>query len=63
VRKLFTERHGQGKPRTAEILDDAARTGLLGFVSSLIDQDWFGLSFAKTSAVLLLSPIATRPRN
>ena len=45
MRQLFTERHGQGKPRTSEILDDAARTGLLGLVSSLIDQDWFGLSF------------------
>jgi hypothetical protein len=45
MRKLFSERHGQGKPRTAEVLDEPTKTGLLGLVSSLIDQDWFGLSF------------------
>ncbi len=45
MRKLFTERHGQGKPRTSEAIDQPTRMGLLGLVSSLIDQDWFGLSF------------------
>jgi hypothetical protein len=45
MRKLFTERHGEGKPRVAEELNEAARTGLLNLVSARIDEEWFGLSF------------------
>ena len=29
MKRLFTERHGEAKPRVAEVLDDATRTGLL----------------------------------
>jgi len=45
MKKLFTERHGEGKPRVAEKLDDATREGLLTLVSARIDEEWFGLSF------------------
>jgi len=45
MKKLFTERHGEGKPRVAETLDDATREGLLALVSARIDEEWFGLSF------------------
>ncbi len=45
MKKLFTERHGEGKARVAEILDDATREGLLTLVSARIDEEWFGLSF------------------
>ena len=45
MRKLFTERHGQTKPRVAEILDDSTRNALLNLVSTRIDQEYFGLSF------------------
>jgi len=29
MKKLFTERHGEAKPRVAEVLDDVTRHGLL----------------------------------
>jgi len=45
MKKLFTDRHGQGKPRTAESLDDATKLGLLELVSAKIQQNWFGESF------------------
>jgi hypothetical protein len=45
MKKLFTERHGDSKPRVAERLDDATRNGLLTLVASRIDEEWFGLSF------------------
>src|SRR5438067_2317670 len=45
TKKLFTERHGEGKPRLAEELDEATRQGLLTLVSAHIDEEWFGLSF------------------
>lgn len=45
MKKLFTERHGEGKARVAESLDDATRDGLLTLVSARIDEEWFGLSF------------------
>jgi hypothetical protein len=45
MKKLFTERHGEGKARVADILDDATREGLLTLVSARIDEEWFGLSF------------------
>ena len=38
MKKLFTDRHGQGKPRTAETLDDTTRLGLLELVSTKIQQ-------------------------
>jgi hypothetical protein len=45
MKKLFTERHGEGKARVAEILDYATREGLVTLVSARIHEDWFGLSF------------------
>ena len=48
MKKLFTERHGAGKARVAETLDDATREGLLTLVSARIDEEWFGLSFNET---------------
>jgi hypothetical protein len=45
MKKLFTDRHGQGKARTAEALDDTTRLGLLELVSTKIQQGWFGESF------------------
>jgi AbiJ N-terminal domain 4 len=45
MKKLFTERHGEGKARVADMLDDATREGLLTLVSARIDEEWFGLSF------------------
>jgi hypothetical protein len=44
MRKLFTERHGQGKPRVAEVLGETTRNAFLALVSSRIDDEWFGLS-------------------
>ena len=37
MKKLFTERHGEGKARVAESIDDATREGLLTLVSARID--------------------------
>jgi hypothetical protein len=45
MKSLFTDRHGQGKPRTADGLDDATRLGLLSLVSTKIEQGWFGAAF------------------
>ncbi|MBI4472758.1 MAG: hypothetical protein HY646_08825 [Acidobacteria bacterium] len=45
MKKLFTERHGQGRPRIAEALDDITRNALLTLVSARIDEEWFGLKF------------------
>jgi hypothetical protein len=45
MKKLFTERHGGAKPRTAEELDAATREAILNLVASRIDEEWFGLSF------------------
>jgi hypothetical protein len=45
MKKLFTERHGQTKPRISETLDETTRSGLLALVSARIDEEWFGLSF------------------
>jgi hypothetical protein len=46
MKKLFTERHGGAKPRTAEELDPITREALLNLVASRIDEEWFGFSFA-----------------
>lgn len=45
MRRLFTERHGELKPRTSEALDDVTTTGLIALVSARIDEQWFGQSF------------------
>ena|SRR5712692_3782125 len=45
MKKLFTERHGETKPRVSETLNDPTRRGLLTLVSTRISQEWFGLSF------------------
>lgn len=45
MKKLYTERQGQAKPRTAEVLDDATRNGLLTLLNARLDEEWFGLAF------------------
>ncbi len=45
MKKLFTERHGGNKPRVGATLDNTTRNGLLNLVSTLIEREWFGLSF------------------
>lgn len=45
MKKLFTDRHGRGKARTAETLDDTTRLGLIELVSTKIQLGWFGESF------------------
>lgn len=45
MRRLFTERHGGLKPRTAESLDTATKKGLLELISARVDEQWFGQAF------------------
>ncbi|MBZ0089260.1 MAG: hypothetical protein K8H90_02665 [Thermoanaerobaculia bacterium] len=45
MKRLFTERHGEGKARVAKSLDDGTREGLLTLVSARIDEKWCGRSF------------------
>lgn len=45
MRRLFTERHGGAKPRTAEQLDVTTRDALLNLLASRIEQEWFGHAF------------------
>jgi hypothetical protein len=45
MRKLYTERQGQGKPRTAEALDDPTKMGLMALVAALMAKGWFGEAF------------------
>jgi hypothetical protein len=45
MKKLFTERHGQVKPRVLEVLDETTRNALLTSLSARIDDEWFGISF------------------
>ena len=45
MKKLFTERHGAIKPRSAEALDDTTRNALLTLIRARMDEEWFGLSF------------------
>src|SRR5215208_3564964 len=40
AKKLFSERHGQGKPRTAETVDEQSKTGLLGLLSAVFGQSF-----------------------
>lgn len=45
MKSLFTERHNLGRPRVAEVLNDAARAGLLTLVEKLVEDEWFGHAF------------------
>lgn len=45
MNKLFTERHGALKPRTAEVLDETTRNALYALVRARMDEEWFGLDF------------------
>jgi hypothetical protein len=45
MKKLFTERHGQVKPRVSETLDETTRNALVTLLAARIDEEWFGLSF------------------
>jgi hypothetical protein len=45
MRKLFTDRYGQGLPRTKEELDDESRTALWGLLTNRIQEEWFGFAF------------------
>ena len=45
MKKLFSERQGAVKPRTAETLDDVTRAALINLLRARIDEEWFGLSF------------------
>src|ERR1700730_5409982 len=45
MKRLFTDRHGQAKPRTADALDQATRFGLMELISSKIAAHWFGEAF------------------
>jgi hypothetical protein len=44
MKKLFTERHGGAKPRTAEQLDPTTRDALLNLIAGRIDDEWFSLA-------------------
>lgn len=43
MKKLFTERHGQVKPRVSETLDETTRNALLTLLEARIDEEWFGM--------------------
>jgi hypothetical protein len=43
--KLFTDRYGQGLPRTKEELDDDSRAALWGLLANRIQEEWFGFAF------------------
>jgi hypothetical protein len=45
LKKLFTERHGMGKPRIGDTLNLEATRALLALVTARIDENWFGLAF------------------
>lgn len=45
MKKLFTDRYGQGLPRTKEELDDDSRTAIWGLLAARIDEEWFGFAF------------------
>jgi hypothetical protein len=45
MRKLFTDRYGQGLPRTKEELDDDSRTALWSLLTARIQEEWFGFAF------------------
>src|ERR1700722_14757486 len=43
--RLFTDRYGQGLPRTKEELDDETRAALWGLLTNRIQEEWFGFAF------------------
>jgi hypothetical protein len=45
MKKLFTERHGSAKPRTSEVLGEAASEALLALVSARVEEEWFGEAY------------------
>lgn len=45
MKKLFTERHGQAKPRTSETLGPDVQKGLFALVAARVDEEWFGLTY------------------
>jgi len=45
MKKLFTDRYGQGLPRTKEELDDESRSALWGLLTNRIQEEWFGFAF------------------
>jgi hypothetical protein len=45
MKKLFTDRFGQGLPRTKEELDAESRDALWGILSARIAEEWFGCAF------------------
>ena len=42
---LFTDRFGQGLPRTKEELDNESREALWGLLTNRIEEEWFGFAF------------------
>jgi len=42
MKKLFTERQGAIKARTAETLDETTRSALLNLIRPRMDEEWFG---------------------
>jgi hypothetical protein len=45
MKRLFTERQGELKPRVGEALDGVTAAGLMGLISARIEEQWFGLIF------------------
>ena len=52
MKRLFTERHGEGRARVAESLDDGTREGLLTLVSARIDEEWFGCHSTRSAVTV-----------
>jgi hypothetical protein len=42
---LFTDRYGQGLPRTKEDLDNESREAIWGLLTNRIEEEWFGFAF------------------
>ena len=42
---LFTDRYGQGLPRTKEELDNESREAIWGLLTNRIEEEWFGFAF------------------
>jgi hypothetical protein len=42
---LFTDRYGQGLPRTKEELDNESREAIWSLLSNRIEEEWFGFAF------------------
>lgn len=45
MKKLFTERQGAIKARTAETLDETTQSALLNLIRARMDEEWFGHAF------------------